>query len=519
MVRLHIPPESRMVAAVAGGADLLIQLPWLTRLPAGWDSAQFTMAVRHFDMAQHLPHPPGYYLYVCLGQLLHAFGLPPYQSLLVISVIATSVMVALVTYWAAEIAGWAAGVATALLAVTSPLLVQFGTQGDSYALSGLLSATVGYLCWREHRDPRRFPLSSLALAAAAGVRPTDALFLLPLWAVTQWHGGLRRLLLGGGLLAISGLMWIVPLLREVGGWERYHELLALQEQFVRDRAPLLGHGDWSAAMMSATALGLALTLGCAWLLVALTLQRPWRKYWPALLLWVLPALTFYAFVHIGSLGYLTLVLPGLLVLTGAAVGGWLQSQPRVAIPAVLLVCLSSVMLLGHPVLVGRQQRQAQLLAAQRVAAKLAGHDTLVLAPSRAEGPEGRGSLLNFRLAMYLFPDATVCYMPPERALLFGSHPNIARGWEGQFVDTPQVIPGIRRLLVLDDSLLRFVPARWSSRRVLMERDIHIREAPTHPTPCTIVLHPDGRLTVQDAEASRATASFGGGRHTIAGSHP
>src|SRR5919198_1092555 len=44
------------------------RLPYRTRMLYNWDSVQFALALREYDVVKHQPHPPGYVLYVALGR-------------------------------------------------------------------------------------------------------------------------------------------------------------------------------------------------------------------------------------------------------------------------------------------------------------------------------------------------------------------------------------------------------------------------------------------------------------------
>ena len=56
-----------------------------------WDSAQYAAAVGHYDVTHGEPQPPGYWLYVVSGRLLHQVtGLGTIHSLVVVAAVASA---------------------------------------------------------------------------------------------------------------------------------------------------------------------------------------------------------------------------------------------------------------------------------------------------------------------------------------------------------------------------------------------------------------------------------------------
>ena len=79
-------------------------MPWIVALvtlvlrlltaatgPTDWDSAQYAAAVGHFDVAHGQPQPPGYWLYVVAGRLIHRVtGLGTIHSLVLVAALASA---------------------------------------------------------------------------------------------------------------------------------------------------------------------------------------------------------------------------------------------------------------------------------------------------------------------------------------------------------------------------------------------------------------------------------------------
>ena len=67
---------STRLAAILAVAVLALHLPYLPASLEDLDSINFALGVRHFDVAQHQPHPPGYPLFMFLAKAVNAFSGP-----------------------------------------------------------------------------------------------------------------------------------------------------------------------------------------------------------------------------------------------------------------------------------------------------------------------------------------------------------------------------------------------------------------------------------------------------------
>ena len=75
------------VLLIAGTA--LTRTVFRSRFLYDLDSVNFALALQRFDPAVHQPHPPGYFLYVCLGKLSNAIFHDANTALVIISILAS----------------------------------------------------------------------------------------------------------------------------------------------------------------------------------------------------------------------------------------------------------------------------------------------------------------------------------------------------------------------------------------------------------------------------------------------
>jgi hypothetical protein len=230
-----------LVAAVLFGVSLAMRVPFRSRFAYHWDSAQFALAIEHYNVSLGLPHLPGYFLFVMLGRAVNLLVGDPHTSLVWVAVIAGSALPALGYLLAAAIFGRQSGLVAGAILATSPLCwlhseVAFTTIVDS----ANVTATV-LLCWRSRRRGGgwRWVLAmAFMLAVVAGVRPQTGPTLIPVWLYAFSRFTQRRWRqLAGGLLLFGVFFagWFVPMVQMSGGLGSY---LRLYPALMQISAPL-----------------------------------------------------------------------------------------------------------------------------------------------------------------------------------------------------------------------------------------------------------------------------------------
>jgi len=198
-----------------------------------WDSVQFAMGIREFNLWKHQPHPPGYPLYIFFAWLpVRFFGWSPEFSLQFVSYAGGALFVAtwfgIVRLQFGERFAW---LVAGTLAIT-PIVWMTSTRAltDSLA-AGLLS--VQLFCSLVFRNSgRNKPLIALGLfgAAAVGVRPQclPVALLIFITSLFQRRAGAKIWLTGSAIFVAGCLLWLVPtwyiqstLPGPVPGWRSY----------------------------------------------------------------------------------------------------------------------------------------------------------------------------------------------------------------------------------------------------------------------------------------------------------
>jgi 4-amino-4-deoxy-L-arabinose transferase-like glycosyltransferase len=302
------------------------RLPGQSRLLYHWDSVNFAFALDRFDIAIGQPHAPGYLLYVLLGRI--AFWVTgDAQAALVASATLSSALAVVALYdlgrrvWDARV-----GLLAALLLLTSPLFWFYGEIALPHALDALMVLVAATLSWRVWHGERRIAFAlAIWLGVAGGLRQQTLVFMFPLAFVAAIRLPWRYLLGSAALLAITILLWIVPLFALTGGPARYFAIVgAYSAAFDRPTSVLLGAG-WAGLQYNLDklirytiwgwALGIVPAVAGAWLLGS-SIRRSVRDVRVWLIgFWIAPCLLFYTLIHMGQQGLIFVYLPALLLLS------------------------------------------------------------------------------------------------------------------------------------------------------------------------------------------------------------
>src|SRR4030042_5173794 len=198
---------------------IITRIPFTSKLLYHWDSVQFALALDKYDITAHQPHPPGYFLYVMLGRLLHLFINDANTVFVSISVFFSGLTVVAIYYLGKEMYNKKTAILSALIALTSPNLWFHGEVALTYIVEAFFSTAVALLCWRILKGEHKYLwLSVLALGIAGGIRQNTTAFLFPLWLFSVKGVPLRKIILSFGLLTVVCLLWFIPMIWMTGGW-------------------------------------------------------------------------------------------------------------------------------------------------------------------------------------------------------------------------------------------------------------------------------------------------------------
>ena len=223
-----------------------------------YDSVQFAMGVREFNIWKHQPHPPGYPLYILLGWLGDKlFGADPNLSLHIVSCLGGALFVAawfliIRLQFNEKLAWWVA----TCLAIT-PIVWMTATKvlTDSLAAGFFSAEILAAIYFVRRGQPSALFATSLFGAAATGTRPQLIFMVIIVLALAlrQRRAGMKMSIFAAGILLASCLLWLLPmwysqarLNHDLPAWLAYPKLLYVQWTWRLHRpTTYLVAGDWS----------------------------------------------------------------------------------------------------------------------------------------------------------------------------------------------------------------------------------------------------------------------------------
>jgi hypothetical protein len=321
-------------AILAICAVALTRILFRSRLLYDIDSVNFALGILRFDPAAHQPHPPGYFLYVCLGRLVNRFVGDPNTALVWISIGASCGAAWMIYLLANEWFDRRAARISLVIFLCSPLCWFHGVVALTYIVEVFFSGLIGYLCWRVYAGRPEFAIpAAIAFGVAAGFRPSTAMLLGPLFLISLWQAPRRRcwaaVLVAGGVV----LLWFVAMASAAGGAREVlgsagHLWSTVAGRRTTFQSPWLAVArvvtiGWIFILCFGSASILLLRSGGA----KLPVSADGRRFVKG---WIIPGFLFFAFVFLNYVnsGYLLILSPPIFAILAARLSALTRSANR-----------------------------------------------------------------------------------------------------------------------------------------------------------------------------------------------
>jgi hypothetical protein len=329
-----------LAASILCAVSFAMRVPFRSQYAYHWDSAQFALAIEHYDVSLGLPHLPGFFLYVMFGRIVNILVGDPHASLVWMSVLAGATLAGLGYLLAATLFGRDCGWATGCLLASSPLCwFQSEVALTTIVDSALVVATV-LICWKAIGSGggwRWVIAMAVMLTLVAGIRQQSALLLFPLWLYTFWRFPSGRLQRAGVGIILVGLLcaaWFIPMVKLSGGlggfWELYPARLKLNAAYASysgrgfealgQNLAFIVANCWMGLSAAALLAGAECT---SWLMSDESRRQTLAQRGEPLrfvAIWFLPMFAFGAIVFTAMSGHVLNYFPSIVILIGLTLG-------------------------------------------------------------------------------------------------------------------------------------------------------------------------------------------------------
>ncbi len=347
------PRHIRWIALGLFALAIITRIPFQSQYLYHWDSVNMAFGILDYNVQAGAPQFPGYIVYIVIAQIVNAVFNDPQRTMLFISVLSSGLAAAAIFYLGKDMFNPVTGIIASLFLISSPLFWFYGEIALPHALDLFAITYSAWLLYRIMTGHTRWLWWTVVfLALVGGFRQQDLLFLAPVIIFATYRVGLVRII---GALVLGALItaaWFIPLMALTGGIRAYLDgSSAFSATFFTTTSLLDGAGEFGLRRNILNKL-VPYTL-YAWSVAALPVLywlpqipanfRRWltsRKMW-FLLLWVAPAVGFYAIIHMGQQGLVFVFLPALIVISAEGLYRLFQSRPTLLRAATVVIVLIS----------------------------------------------------------------------------------------------------------------------------------------------------------------------------------
>ncbi len=169
------------VAALFSAVMFFVYLFTLSISLDDYDSVQFALGLREFDVVKHQPHPPGFPIYMALGTLLNAVLKNELLSLTSLGALFGALTLFAVYALAKEIFGEEAALQSEILTAITPLFWMNSVMAMSDMTALFFTVSTSYFLYKyiKNKKPNQFYAGALLAAFAVGTRVHTLFMLAP----------------------------------------------------------------------------------------------------------------------------------------------------------------------------------------------------------------------------------------------------------------------------------------------------------------------------------------------------
>jgi len=292
-----------------------------------WDSANYALGLREFNIFEHQPHPPGNPLLMMLLWMAQPFGAGPPQFLVVNALLGGGVLLLLGWMTRPLVGPVSAFVVAVAFAFCPPFWYQ-GAVSTAYIAECFTLAACGAVSLALIRGKLSLPIGALFAALALGLRPSavPAVVLIIIYGIAFSEPKLRPFILSGVVFILTCLTWTIPMLFTGGGLPAYRKASGALWEWQIELGSILGDGSIvydNTTLITRYLLDGVNVLWLAIIINAIIAAARWRlplRTLAFVTVWVLPGALLYALHHLAKSAYVLTLMPACYVLFILLVG-------------------------------------------------------------------------------------------------------------------------------------------------------------------------------------------------------
>ncbi|PYQ32706.1 MAG: hypothetical protein DMF57_12030 [Acidobacteria bacterium] len=209
----------------------------LSRTLWDWDEALFVNAMRHFDVRQHHPHPPGFPLFIATAKLLRLVIPDDFHALQGVNFLAAVALVPVMFFFCRELrASFNTSIIAALFLAFFPNVWFYGGTAFSDVPAIVLALLSAALFLRGCRSAASLLLAAAVLGIAVAYRPQNLLVAIAPAAIAagfQLRAKRWTVVVAAALIVVAIVVISYGATADLsGGWRTYRETLETHERYI-----------------------------------------------------------------------------------------------------------------------------------------------------------------------------------------------------------------------------------------------------------------------------------------------